>query len=251
MIHIGTSGWQYRDWRSRVYPDDVPQKRWLEHYATMFPTVELNGSFYRLPTDAAFTAWRRRTPDGFVMAVKASRYLTHIRRLADPKEPLARLTSRARRLGPRLGPLLIQLPPTLGVDVERLRGLLEALPSDLRAAIEFRDRSWMHVSVFELLDRHGVALVLPDRPGARVPGIVTGGWSYLRFHQGQPNDARYTRAKLRRWADRIAGLPANDVFVYFNNDSGGAAVRDARILTELLAERGCDVARPAVATRPE
>jgi uncharacterized protein YecE (DUF72 family) len=244
MILVGTSGWQYRDWRARFYPEGLPQSRWLEHYVTEFPTVELNNSFYRLPSEAAFDAWRERTPEGFVMAVKASRYLTHIRRLRDPREPVELFWSRARRLGPRLGPVLIQLPPKFGLDLERLADLLNVVPNGMRAAFEFRDPTWMVKQVYELLDRAGAALVLADRPGARIDPVVTGGWSYVRFHQGRADQPGYTEEKLRRWADRIAGLRASDVFVYFNNDPGAAAVRDAHAVTQLLAERGCDVARP-------
>ena len=245
MITVGTSGWQYRDWAGRVYPRGLSSERWLEHYATLFPTVELNASFYRLPTTKAFEAWRRRTPDGFLMAVKASRYLTHMRRLIDPAEPVELLWSRARLLGPRLGPVLFQLPPSFELDIERLRALLEALPSRMRPAVEFRHGSWFDDRVFDLLDRSGAAFVLADRPGARVPPVVTGGWSYIRFHQGTPLSAGYRTAKLRRWADRIASLGAKDAYVYFNNDPGGAAVRDAETLSRLVRARGCDVAHPA------
>ncbi len=245
MIRVGTSGWQYRDWASRVYPRGLATGRWLEHYADLFTTVELNASFYRLPTANAFEGWRRRTPEGFEMAVKASRYLTHIRRLGDPADPVRLFWSRAVCLGPRLGPVLFQLPPTFRLDLERLRGLLEVLPAGMRPAIEVRHRSWFDDRVFDLLDRHGAAFVLADRPGARIPTIVTGGWSYIRFHQGTQQSAGYRPAKLRRWADRIAGLSAGDVFAYFNNDPGAAAVRDARTLVRLLDDRGCRVARPS------
>jgi uncharacterized protein YecE (DUF72 family) len=247
VIHIGTSGWQYDSWRGTFYPPDAPTSRWLEYFAARFPTVEVNNSFYRLPSESTFRSWRDRTPDGFVMAVKASRYLTHIRRLKDPKGPVDLFWSRARELGNRLGPVLIQLPPRFGCDLERLEGLLSVLPKEMRAAVEFRDPSWEVKQVYDLLDARGAALVLPDRPGARVPDVVTGGWSYVRFHQGRPGAPGYPRDKLRRWAGRIAKTAASDVFVYFNNDPGGAALRDAVTLTGLLEERGCDVAGPSLA----
>jgi len=243
VILVGTSGWQYRDWRGRFYPKDLPTSRWLEHYATRFRTVEVNNSFYRLPSEDVFAAWRERTPEGFVMTVKASRYITHIQRLRDPREPVELLWSRASALGPRLGPILFQLPPGFARDDERLGGLLEALPSGMRAAFEFRDPSWEVEPVYEWLDAAGAAIVLADRPRARVPHVVTGGWSYLRFHQGLAGRPGYTRDKLRRWARRIAALPARDVFAYFNNDTGAAAVRDAVALTALLERIGCEVAR--------
>jgi uncharacterized protein YecE (DUF72 family) len=147
--------------------------------------------------------------------------------------------------------VLIQLPPRFGLDLPRLADLLHTLPNGIRPAFEFRDESWMVKQVYELLDAADAALVLADRPGARVDPVVTGGWSYLRFHQGQMKRAGYTREKLRRWADRIAGLRARDVFVYFNNDPGAAAVRDAHAMTELLAERGCEVARPRRNAMPQ
>jgi uncharacterized protein YecE (DUF72 family) len=244
MIWIGTSGWQYADWRGRFYPRDLPAARWLQHFASVFPTVELNNSFYRLPSEDAFRAWRQRTPPGFVLAVKASRFITHVRRLRDPRDPVRLLWSRARLLQDRLGPVLFQLPPTMHADPDRLAGILGVLPSGMRAAFEFRHPSWNTPAVAGLLDEAGVALVLADRPGARIEPTVTGGWSYVRMHQGRPNAPGYTREKLRRWAGRLAELPAKETFVYFNNDTGGAAVRDARTLTEVLDEAGVPVRGP-------
>jgi uncharacterized protein YecE (DUF72 family) len=245
MIWIGTSGWQYADWRGRLYPRDAPAARWLEHYARAFPTVELNNSFYRLPSEDAFRAWRRRTPGGFVIAVKASRFITHVRRLREPREPVRLLWSRVRLLRDRLGPVLFQLPPTMKADPDRLAATLHVLPPGMRAAFEFRHPSWSTPAVLDLLEGAGAALVLADRPGVRIDPAVTGGWSYVRMHQGRPDDPGYTREKLRRWAARLVELPARDTFVYFNNDTGGAAVRDARTLTELLADSGTEVAGPA------
>jgi uncharacterized protein YecE (DUF72 family) len=241
MILIGTSGWQYDWWRGAFYPADVPKSRWLEHFATRFPTVELNNSFYRLPSERAFDGWRERTPDGFVMAVKASRYLTHIKRLRDPKEPVDLFWSRAKHLRSRLGPVLFQLPPRFAVDLERLEAVLAVLPDGMRPAFEFRDRSWETDAVYARLDSAGAAFVLADRAGGPVPDVVTGGWTYVRFHQGGEHAPGYGAAALRRWADRLASMPARDAFVYFNNDQGGAAIRDAATLTEMLQERGARV----------
>ena len=245
MIWIGTSGWQYADWRGRFYPRDVPAARWLEHFAERFPTVELNNSFYRLPSEEAFRGWRRRTPPGFVIAVKASRFITHVRRLREPRDPVRLLWSRARLLGDRLGPMLFQLPPTMHVDLDRLEEVLAVMPKRMRAAFEFRHASWNTPAVVGLLDRAGAALVLADRPGARIEPTVTGGWAYVRMHQGRPDDPGYTREKLRRWTERLAELPARETFVYFNNDTGGAAIRDARTLTALLTDAGAPVRGPA------
>ncbi len=237
-VLVGTSGWQYDDWRGRFYPPDLPKRAWLGYFASRFPTVEVNNSFYRLPTGETFARWREDTPAGFVVAVKASRFITHIRRMRDCRDPVRLLWTRARELGPRLGPVLFQLPPRFPADRELLDRFLRVLPSGMRAAFEFRDPAWRTEDVLRALDRAGAASVLADRPGARIPDVVTGGWAYVRFHQGRERHPGYTREKLRRWARRIAALPAEDVFVYFNNDTGGAAVRDAAALTGMLRRLG-------------
>jgi uncharacterized protein YecE (DUF72 family) len=246
VIRIGTSGWQYRDWKGTFYPERLPQRRWLEFYSRRFPTVEVNNSFYALPKGSSFERWRDETPPGFVVTVKASRYITHIRRLRDAADSVELFWSRARVLGDKLGPVLFQLPPKFRADVGLLRAFLAMLPDGLRAAFEFRDGSWVSPEVFRALDDAGAAWVIPDRPGWRVPDVVTGGWSYVRFHQGGHGalGSEYTRDKLRRWAERLSALPADDAWVYFNNDQGGAAVRDAAAFTELVAARGRPVARP-------
>jgi len=164
-VLIGTSGWQYRDWRGRFYPDRLPQRSWLEYYAGHFATVELNNAFYRLPERSTYEGWRARTPPGFVMAVKASRYLTHVKRLREPEEPVARLLERARGLGPRLGPVLLQLPPTMRCDAELLDRCLRCFPSDVRVAVEPRHPSWWSTDVETTLTRHRAALCWADRCG--------------------------------------------------------------------------------------
>lgn len=242
MIHIGTSGWQYDSWRGRFYPKDLPQSDWLPFFASRFETVEVNNTFYRLPERETFVRWREQTPPGFVVTVKASRFITHIKRLKEPQEPIRTLYERAEGLGERLGPVLYQLPPRFRADPERLEAFLDALPRHAPAAFEFRDPTWNTEEVWRLLDEHGAAFVLADRPGARVPDIVTGGWSYIRFHQGQRHSPHYRRGKLRRWAERITRLPAHDVFIYFNNDPDGAAVRDAETIHSLLSDIGAQIA---------
>ena len=250
MFRIGTSGWQYRDWGGGAfYPPRLPQRRWLEFYATRFPTVEVNNTFYSLPKEDTFVKWREETPAGFVVTVKASRYITHIRRLREARDSVELFWSRARLLGDRLGPVLFQLPPKFRADVDLLREFLKVLPSEIRPAFEFRDPSWETPEVYRALDEAGAAWVIPDRPGWRVPDLVTGGWSYVRFHQGGhgPRGSAYTREKLRRWADRLAALPADDVWVYFNNDPDAAAVRDAAVFTKLVEASGRPVAHPPAA----
>lgn len=241
MIRVGTSGWQYRDWRGVLYPEGVPQARWLERYAEAFSVVEVNNSFYRLPERATFERWRGVTPADFTFVVKASRFLTHVKRLKDAEDGVRLLHERIEGLGDKLGPVLFQLPPRFRADVARLREFLGWLPAAMRAAWEFRDPSWVNDEVLRLLDEAGCAFVLADRPGFRGPMFVTGGWSYVRFHQGTSGGPDYRREKLRRWAERLAELPAADVWAFFNNDQGGAAVRDARVLRDALAETGVPV----------
>jgi uncharacterized protein YecE (DUF72 family) len=248
LILIGTSGWQYRDWRGRFYPDGVAQRKWLAYFSERFPAVEINNTFYMLPAEETFVRWREESAPNFVFAVKASRYITHVRRLRECRDPLRLLWSRCRRLGTKLGPVLFQLPPTLKADAPLLDDFLRQLPGTMRAAFEFRHESWDTPPVRDILDRAGCALVLADRPGWRVPEVVTGGWSYLRFHQGRTNAPGYTRDKLRRFADRLTRSPASETYVFFNNDTGGAAIRDAVILTELLEDRGAPVRGPADTT---
>ncbi len=250
MIYVGTSGWQYGSWKDTFYPKKLPQRLWLSHYVTVFPVVEVNNSFYMLPKEATFDKWREETPEGFLFVIKASRYITHIRRLRNAKESVELFWSRTSRLNEKLGPVLFQLPPRFKADIGLLREFLSLLPSQIKSAFEFRDDSWQHDDVCQALDAAGAAWVLADRPGARVEPIVTGGWSYIRFHQGRPFHPAYPRSKLSRWADRIAELPARDTYIFFNNDPLAAAPRDAQILTELLRKRGQEVADAPVAEPP-
>jgi uncharacterized protein YecE (DUF72 family) len=249
MILIGTSGWQYGHWRGAFYPKGLPQRRWLEHYVARFPVVEVNNSFYRLPEGSTFARWHKDSPRNFVWVVKASRYITHIRRLRDCREPVKLFWSRARALRAKLGPVLFQFPPNFQADVPLLKEFLGVLPKAMRPAFEFRDRSWERDEVLALLDGRGAAWVLADRPGARLPDVSTGGWSYIRFHQGRRGHPGYSRAKLRTWAERIAALRASDVFAFFNNDAMAAAPGDAETLMDLLRRLGQDVAEPETVAR--
>jgi uncharacterized protein YecE (DUF72 family) len=230
-VLIGTSGWQYRWWREVLYPAGLPQRQWLAFYAGHYATVENNSAFYRLPARETFTGWRDRTPEGFVMAVKASRYLTHIRRLRDPAEPVQRLLDAAGGLGDRLGPVLVQLPPGLTADPLLLDGCLACFPTDIRVAVEPRHDSWFSPQVQEVLVSRGAALCWADRLGHPLtPLWRTADWGYLRFHQGAANPwPRYGGRALASWASRLAGTWPDeaDVFVFFNNDPGGAAVYDS------------------------
>lgn len=233
---IGCSGWQYRHWRGSFYPDDLPASRWLEHYATRFDTVEVNNSFYRLPEAGTFGAWRQRVPSRFVFAVKASRYLTHLKRLKDPVEPVKRIFDRASHLLRGFGPVLYQLPPRWGCDIERLRAFLEAAPKRHPQAIEFRDPSWYRDDVLALLQRHRFALCVHDMTGSETPPVLVGPFVYLRLHGPQRYDGRYPDDMLRRWAGWLAAPRAagRNIYVYFNNDVGGHAPRDAQRLRRML-----------------
>lgn len=246
-VLVGTSGWQYKDWRGVLYPADCPQRLWLEEYARGFTTVESNNAFYRLPEHDQFAVWRDRTPGGFVMALKASRYLTHIKRLRDPKEPVARLMSHADGLGDRLGPVLLQLPPTLRADPGLLDTTLACFPAGTRVAVEPRHDSWWTAEIRALLEDHGAALCWADvgsRPAA--PLWRTAGWGYVRFHGGRAEPApRYGRQALATWARRVHDTwPGEaDVYAYFNNDTGGAAFHDAVVFARAVARLGGAVSR--------
>ncbi|WP_431046154.1 DUF72 domain-containing protein [Streptomyces sp. P1-3] len=247
VVLIGTSGWQYKDWRGVLYPSGCPQRLWLEEYARHFATLESNNAFYRLPTTEQFAAWRDRTPDGFVMAVKASRYLTHIKRLHDPEEPVDRLMSHASGLNDRLGPVLLQLPPNLRVDTGLLDACLGCFPATARVAVEPRHDSWWTAEVRELLERHGAALCWADRGSRPVaPLWRTTSWGYLRFHGGAARPSpRYGRQALGRWAQRVHDTwpDSAEVYAYFNNDLGGAAVHDAAAFAKAVSSLGREATR--------
>ncbi|MER6139984.1 DUF72 domain-containing protein [Streptomyces sparsogenes] len=246
-VLVGTSGWQYKDWREVLYPAGCPQRLWLEEYARGFATVESNNAFYRLPSREQFAAWRDRTPDGFVMALKASRFLTHIKRLRDPEEPVGRLMSHAEGLGDRLGPVLLQLPPTLRADSGLLDAALGCFPSGTRVAVEPRHDSWWTDGVRKVLERRGAALCWADAGSRPVtPLWRTAGWGYVRFHHGLARPApRYGRQALAAWARRVADAwpEGAEVYAYFNNDPGGAAVRDAVVFARAVDRLGRRVSR--------
>jgi uncharacterized protein YecE (DUF72 family) len=246
-VTAGTSGWQYRDWRGVFYPAGVPQRRWLEHYAAQFATVENNGTFYRLPPRETFASWRDRVTGDFVMTVKASRYLTHVRRLRDPAGPVRRLLDAAGGLGDRLGPVLLQLPPDLRAAPEALQECLRQFPATARVAVEPRHESWWTDEVRNVLTAANAALCWADRRGSAVtPLWRTADWGYLRLHEGDGTPwPSYREDTLTGWAERIAAAWADDgdVYAYFNNDQNAAAPRDAARLAAAVARRGGHPAR--------
>ncbi|MDQ7843937.1 MAG: DUF72 domain-containing protein [Armatimonadota bacterium] len=236
MLLIGTSGWAYPHWRDRFYPRGVPQTRWLEYYAGHFPTVEVNNTFYRLPTADVFAAWGARTPAEFTFAVKASRYITHVLRLRRPRRPLATFLRRAAGLGSKLGPVLFQLPPRFPVDAERLEAFLRVLPGDVRPVMEFRDPTWHVPEIFDLLDRYRCGYCIMVGPSLRCELVVTARRLYIRFHAPGGAGPAFGRRRLGLWTQRIRELmqEADEGWIYFNNDAEGAALEDARLLRRLL-----------------
>ncbi|HWE56176.1 MAG TPA: DUF72 domain-containing protein [Acidimicrobiales bacterium] len=230
---IGTSGWHYADWKGRFYPAELRSGDWLAYYSQGFATVELNNAFYRLPDAEQFAEWAAAVPDDFVVAVKASRYLTHVKRLNDPAEPVSRLVRAAEGLGAKLGVYLLQLPPNLAFDADRLDRALKAFPRGARVAVEGRHPSWQGdgAEVRRILERRSAAWVIADPSPIGPADWRTTDWGYVRFHRGHAQPAPcYSRAALETRAGRIAALwaDADDVFCYFNNDTNGCAPRDAR-----------------------
>jgi uncharacterized protein YecE (DUF72 family) len=237
-LRIGTSGWSYAHWRERFYPPGLPAKAWLGFYADRFDTVEINGSFYRMPKESTVAGWHERSPDGFMFAWKASRYITQAKRLKDPAEPLAYVLDRAASLKEKLGPILFQLPPQMRRDDARLAEFLAVLPKSHRFSVEFRDPGWFVPAVLRLLADHDVALCVSDHHAAPAPPETTAAFVYLRLHgPGGHYSGRYPDAELAAWAERIAAWRegGRDVLAYFDNDIEGAAVLDAEALKARLA----------------
>jgi uncharacterized protein YecE (DUF72 family) len=236
---VGCSGWDYPDWRGSVYPAGLAKRLWFDHYATLFDTVELNSTFYRLPEQKTVERWKSAAPPGFLYATKLGRFGSHRMKLSDPSGWMANHLDRVERLGRHLGPNLVQLPPRWRRNVDRLDGFLAVAPTGLRWAVELRDRSWLHDDVFDCLARHGAALCIHDLLDGH-PWILTTDWTYLRFHgphaTTHPYHGRYGPRRLRRAADHGNAWLADghDVYAYFNNDFDGAAVRDARWLRHQL-----------------
>jgi uncharacterized protein YecE (DUF72 family) len=236
-VHVGCSGWNYRDWKDRLY-EGRPAKEWLERYAEVFETVELNNTFYRLPSENAVRGWIERTPGGFIFSVKASRYLTHVKRLTSPSDGVARFWERVEPLksASKLGPVLWQLPENFKRDDDRLGSALDALPP-ARHCFEFRHESWFDPGVYELLRKGGVALVIGDHPQRPFQSHeMTSDWTFLRLHYGRRGrKGNYSRTELEEWSRRIAEWRNDvEVFAYFNNDWQGFAVDNALWLKEHL-----------------
>ncbi|MBA3912545.1 MAG: DUF72 domain-containing protein [Acidobacteriales bacterium] len=236
-VIIGTSGWHYKHWREIFYPAKMPPAQYLGFYAQHFRSVEINNSFYRLPTPEAFTQWREHSPPGFVFAVKASRFITHMKKLLDPELAFHRFFERADLLQEKLGPILFQLPPRWAVNLGRLDAFFSALPPQHQYVLELREQSWCIPEVFHLCSHYRVALCIHDYGGSEWPGEITADFTYLRMHG--PTGAYYgaysdhalqgVASRIRKWQREL-----KQVYVYFNNDPEGHAITDAQRLSRML-----------------
>lgn len=234
---VGTSGWHYDDWKGRFYPEKLPKSRWLEFFASRFSTVELNNTFYRLPSEEAFKNWYTSTPGGFIFAVKMSRFVTHIKRLKDTREALQNFMSRAALLKDKLGPVLYQLPPGLHRDDAKLEAFLAELPQGYKHVFEFRHESWLTAEVYDLLRRYHVGMCVFDMPKLTCPLLATADFAYIRFHgKDSLYSSCYSDEELADWAEKIEKLAENldEVYIYFNNDIQGFALKNAETISELL-----------------
>jgi uncharacterized protein YecE (DUF72 family) len=238
-VRIGTSGWHYKHWLGVFYSEGTRASEMFAFYARHFETVEINNSFYRLPTATTFDNWREASPRNFCYAVKASRFITHMKKLKDPQSSSAKFFLVADRLEKKLGPILFQLPPRWKLNLDRLDEFLRTLPAKHKYALEVRDESWLVPEVYDLLRKHSVAFCIHDFADMKVPHEITADFTYLRFHG--PTTAKYwgsySDRQLRTWADRINSWrrDLSSVYAYFNNDPEGAAIRNALTLKELVA----------------
>jgi uncharacterized protein YecE (DUF72 family) len=246
VLLVGTSGWQYPHWRRVFYPEELPQRGWLPYYAERFQTVEVNNTFYNLPERSVFELWRASTPPDFVFALKMSRYLTHLKRLHDAAGPVHLFTERAAGVGPKRGPVLLQLPPRFRFNLALLDAALSVFDPSVRVAVEFRDETWFTPQTREVLEHRGAALCLADSPRRKQPVWRTARWTFVRFHEGTgPHAPGYERDALRRWVERITEMwtPDEDVYAYFNNDEFGYAIKDAVAFAKLAATAGLSPTR--------
>jgi len=240
-IRIGTSGYHYKHWVGTFYPPKTPASKMLDYYVRHFDSLELNNSFYRLPSIEAFEAWRDATPKNFVFAVKASRFITHNKKLTDPENALDNILPRAEHLGKKLGPVLFQLPPHWKVNIDRLKALLEILPREHRYTFEFRELSWITPEINHLLERYNAAFCIYELAGYHSPLEITADFAYVRLHG--PTAGRYqgsySHAQLRAWARRIEEWSARmkAVYIYFDNDQAGYAAQNALELKRMVFDR--------------
>jgi uncharacterized protein YecE (DUF72 family) len=241
-IRVGTSGWHYPHWVGPFYPEKMKSAEMLGFYFQRLRTVEINNSFYHLPAPETFRSWKQQTPDDFVFAVKASRYITHLKKLKDPEQAVAKFFLHASKLGSKLGPILFQLPPHWNADAARLKDFLSALPRAHRYAFEFRDPSWFHRDIYQLLERHNAAFCIYDMACQESPRLLTADFAYLRLHGPShwKYAGRYSHAQLRAWlclAVSWLDQGAQEIFIYFDNDEAGYAALNALELQEMARRR--------------
>ena len=238
-IHIGTSGWNYKHWLGRFYPEKIRPADMLSFYLQHFSTVELNNSFYHLPSVKSFRNWHQTVPDNFIFAVKGSRFITHMKKLKAPKTSTRKFFTRVEKLEEKLGPILFQLPPHWKINVPRLGTFLERMPGQYRYAFEFREQSWFTERVYELLRQHQAALCIYHMSGYETPMEVTANFVYVRFHGAQSTyGGSYSESQLKAWAERIAYWreQGKEVFAYFNNDPEAHAIANAKSLARFLGQ---------------
>lgn len=236
-IHIGTSGWSYAHWKGPFYPEDINDEEMLDFYCRHFQSVEINSSFYHLPQQATLEHWHDKTPAGFVFSVKASRYITHMKKLKEPKQSLGLLFDRISVLGNKLGPILFQLPPKWHYNPERLSAFLDGLSKDFKYAFEFRDPSWLNAQSYELLERHGAAFCIYELDGFLSPREVTADFIYVRLHgPAGPYQGDYDTQTLAGWAGAFStwSKQGRSIYCYFDNDEAGYAAQNAMALHSML-----------------
>jgi len=237
QCYVGTSGWHYEHWRDRFYPEGLSKGEWLKFYASHFNTVELNSSFYRLPSESAFAVWYNSSPANFTFAVKVSRFITHIKRLKDTEEAVNKFTNRARILGEKLGPLLYQLPPSMHRNDEVLDSFLSTLPRGMKHVFEFRHQSWLEEEVFQILRKYNAGFCIFDMPSVSCPVVATADFAYVRFHGSTGlYFSCYSDEELADWTRKLTSLASNleTIYIYFNNDAEVFAVRNAMTLRGYL-----------------
>ncbi|MCD6599154.1 MAG: DUF72 domain-containing protein [Dehalococcoidia bacterium] len=235
--HIGCSGWYYGHWHGLFYPKALPKTKWLQFYAQRFNTVELNNSFYHLPSEKTFVTWKESTPNNFTFAIKVSRFITHIKRLRNLNSAVENFLSRAYLLQNKLGPLLYQLPPNMKRNDKILESFLSSLPQEYQHVFEFRHESWLNNAVFKILRCYNASLCIFDMPGFTCPPVITGDIAYVRFHGSTSlYSSCYSDKELSQWAEKIIQLKkrVKAVYIYFNNDTEAFAVKNATTLTRFI-----------------
>ncbi|MFH1428197.1 MAG: DUF72 domain-containing protein [Candidatus Margulisiibacteriota bacterium] len=236
-FHIGTSGWSYKDWNGRFYPEDIPERDHLPYYQKNYKTVEINSTFYHLPSEKNVVSWYNNTDEEFIFAVKASRYITHVKRLIDCGEPVQNFFTVIDHFQHKCGPILWQLPPNMNKNEVRLKEFIALLPKNFKHAFEFRNPEWFTDSVYEILRKNDCAFVIYDMPGLQTPEIITADFAYVRFH-GAENlyNSRYSDEELLKWKAKMRDWQVKDAYIYFNNDSHAWAVENAMFLKEILGD---------------